>query len=77
MKNRTSHFYPLLALYQKKLFGTATIDDVNILASHINALNKETNRFAVALKQHGDHLSSFISIADKRMTQMKGIKTNA
>ena len=77
-KRKQRSLLPFIGSLSKSLFGTATLDDVNILASHINALNRETNKIAVALKQHGEHLSSFITIADKRMNNlMKGIKTNS
>ena len=62
----------------KSLFGTATMDDVNILASHINALVRKTNAMSNALVQHGSHLSSFMMLAHQRMTNLKnGIKNNA
>ena len=51
------------------------MNDVNILASHINEMR--TNGITKALEQHNKHLSSFISLTDKRMTNlMKGIKNN-
>ena len=53
------------------------MNDVNILASHINEIAKRTNGITKALEQHNKHLSSFISLTDKRMTNlMKGIKNN-
>ncbi|CAC5384224.1 unnamed protein product [Mytilus coruscus] len=54
----------------KGLFGTATMGDVNLLARHINQINKRTRLMAKALEQHGDHLSSFMSLVDKRTTNL-------
>lgn len=63
--------------FSKTLFGTATIEDVNVLAKHINALTKRTAHIAHALVQHNDHLSSFMAQMNKRMdTLMAGIKEN-
>ena len=68
---------PFIGNLYKGLFGLATMNDVNILASHINEIAKRTNGITKALEQHNKHLSSFISLTDKRMTNlMKGIKNN-
>ena len=68
---------PFIGKMYKGLFGLATMDDVNIMASHINAIAKRTNGLAKALEQHSKHLSSFISVTDKRMTNlMHGVKAN-
>lgn len=37
----------------KSLFGTATMDDVNILARHINQLTRTTILISKTLQQHG------------------------
>ena len=68
---------PFLGKLSKGLFGTATIDDVNILANHMNKLNKMATGLARALTQHENHLSSFIETANSRMDNlMSGIKNN-
>ena len=54
------------------------MDDVNILASHINALKTKTENIAKVLQQNGAHLSSFISITDRHIKNLvQGIKSNA
>lgn len=61
----------------KSLFGTATMDDVNILAQHINELTKTTITMSNTLQRHGAHFSSFMSYVDNRTSNlMKGIKEN-
>ena len=61
----------------KTIFGTATEDDVNLLARHINALKKETAKVVQAVQQHGQDLSSYMKTADERMTNLKtGIEQN-
>lgn len=66
-----------LGKLSKGLFGTATMDDVNILANHINKLTKMATGLAKALTQHENHLSSFIETANSRMDNlMSGIKNN-
>lgn len=54
------------------------MDDVNILAGHINALNTKTEKMAKALEQHRAHLSSFISLTDNRIKNLiRRIKDNS
>ena len=73
----TRSLLPFIGQFSKTLFGTATIDDVQLLARHINALSKKSNELAMALSQHGNHFSSYISSANKRMDNlMKGIEDN-
>ena len=78
-KNRKGRsLLPFIGKLSRGLFGTATMDDVNIMAGHINAISRKTNQIARALQQHGQHLSSFITVADRRMTNlMSGIKANS
>ncbi|XP_062574148.1 uncharacterized protein LOC134235987 [Saccostrea cucullata] len=69
---------PFIGSLSKSIFGTATIDDVNILAGHINALNRKTENIVKALQQHGSHLSSFITVSNHRMDNLAaGIKENS
>jgi hypothetical protein len=51
----------------KTLFGTATIDDVNILVTHINQLIKRDRQISHVLEQHGSHISSFMRLTNHRM----------
>lgn len=68
---------PFIGQFSKSLFGTATTDDLNILARHINELTRRTMKIANSLEQHGTHMSSFMSKANTRMDNlMKGIKNN-
>lgn len=68
---------PFIGDLSRSLFGTATTDDVNMLARHINALNRESRGLATALAQHENHLSSFMVKANHRMDQlMQGVKDN-
>ncbi|XP_071088962.1 uncharacterized protein [Haliotis cracherodii] len=61
----------------KTLFGTATTNDVNILAQHINALTKQDINVAHTLQQHSEHLSSFMKLVDTRFKNaIKGVKAN-
>ncbi|KAK3105624.1 hypothetical protein FSP39_002098 [Pinctada imbricata] len=54
----------------KSLFGTATIEDVQILASHVNALNSQTRNFAKAMQHTEARLSSFMTVIDKKTTNL-------
>lgn len=68
---------PFIGTLSKGLFGTATMDDVNILANHINKINKITRGLSEALVQHENQLGSYMNAANKRMDNlMSGIKSN-
>lgn len=68
---------PFIGTLSKGLFGTATMDDVNILARHMNQLSKVSIQLSKALSQHEDHMSSYISAANERMDNlMSGVKQN-
>lgn len=77
-RRQTRSLLPFVGSLSKSRFGTATMDDVNILASHINMLTRHTNQMAKLLVQHNDHLSSFMQLTDSRINNLKnGIKNNA
>lgn len=77
-RRQTRSLLPFVGSLSKSLFGTATMDDVNILASHINMLTRHTNQMANLLVQHSEHLSSFMKLTDSRMNNLNnGIKNNA
>lgn len=63
--------YPFDGSLSLSLFGTATMDDVNISASHINALTKTLNNIVNALQKHNEHMTSFMSTANKRMDYLQ------
>lgn len=68
---------PFIGDIGKGLFGLATQGDLEVLAQHINALTKQSNRVASALAKHGGDLSSYILQLDHRVEQMMiGIKNN-
>ena len=68
---------PFIGGLSKSLFGTATTADVKLLASHITALNRRTGKMLHVLEQHGRHLSSYMTMANRRMDNLKtGIVQN-
>ncbi|KAK3097358.1 hypothetical protein FSP39_008986 [Pinctada imbricata] len=70
-------FLPFIGSLSRSLFGTATIEDVQILASHVNALNSQTRNFAKAMQHTEARLSSFMTVVDKKTTNLlKGIELN-
>ncbi|CAC5402171.1 unnamed protein product [Mytilus coruscus] len=62
---------PFIGSLSKSFFGTATMDDVNLLASHLNALQKQSIKMANALSQHGSHLSSYMTTSNRRMDNIQ------
>ena len=61
----------------KTIFGTATEDDTNLLARHINKLKEETANVIHAVQQHEQDLSSYMKTSNERMTNLrKGIEGN-
>ncbi|KAK3099326.1 hypothetical protein FSP39_002667 [Pinctada imbricata] len=69
---------PFIGTLSRGLFGLATMDDINVMAGHINAIAASTNKLSAALVQHGKHLSSFMTLTDKRFDNIKkGLKLNS
>lgn len=61
----------------KSIFGTATVEDVRMLANHINALNKITSKVVSTVEQHEENLASYIKTSDERMSNIiKGVEAN-
>ncbi|XP_062601314.1 uncharacterized protein LOC134263034 [Saccostrea cucullata] len=54
----------------KSIFGLATVDDVNILAQHINRITSTVNKVTEALARHGRHFSSFTAEVTRRLDNM-------
>ena len=68
---------PFVGKLSRGLFGTATMEDVNVLANHINRISRITNNMAKSLVHQEQQLSSFISTANSRMENlMSGIQDN-
>ena len=77
MGRRRRSLLPFIGQLSKSIFGTATSEDVNMLARHINSITRKTNKILNSLEQHGNHLSSFMQTANNRMDNLlEGIKTN-
>lgn len=73
----TRALLPFVGSLFSGLFGTATMNDVKIPASHINSLTKVSNNMVNTLHQHAAHISSFMKVMDQRATNlMRGIQTN-
>lgn len=69
---------PFIGDLSKSLFGTATFNDVQRLASHINALNRFTRNMAHSIQQHDDKMSSYMHAVDNRINNIvDGLKQNA
>ena len=68
---------PFIGHLSKSIFGLATENDIDVLAKHINALNRRTQGLSEILSQHGTHFSSYIKASNKRMDNlMAGIHQN-
>ena len=70
-------FLPFIGSLSRSLFGTATIEDVQILASHVNVLNSRTRNFAKTLQHSEERLSSFMTVVDTKTSNLlRGIELN-
>ncbi|XP_052809655.1 uncharacterized protein LOC128238123 isoform X1 [Mya arenaria] len=68
---------PFIGSISKSIFGTATTNDVENLARHINALNKLTRNMANSIQQHDNNLSSYMHTMDRRIENIvEGMKEN-
>ena len=65
-----NHYYLLLEDYPN-LFGTATMEDVNILKAHINALTKNSRQVAKFMKMQTHHFTSFMATTNKRFDNIQ------
>lgn len=73
----TRSILPFVGDLSKTLFGTATFEDVQLLARHINALNKLTRNVVKSVQLHENNLSSYIKTVDDRITNIvQGISEN-
>ena len=57
---------PFVGGLSKNLFGTATMEDVNILKAHINALTKNSRQVAKFMKMQTHHFTSSMATTNKR-----------
>ena len=68
---------PFIGDLSRSIFGTATIKDVELLARHINSLNKISSNLIKSVEQHENDLSSFMKATDERMNNIvKGLEEN-
>lgn len=68
---------PFIGKLSKSLFGTATSEDVEMLAKHINALNKLSRTMAQNIEQHDNNLASYMHTMDDRISNIvTGMKEN-
>ncbi|XP_076079746.1 uncharacterized protein LOC143049868 [Mytilus galloprovincialis] len=70
-KRKSRALLPFIGSLSKSFFGTATMDDVNLLANHINKLIKRDRQMSHALEQHGSHISSFMKVVSHRFDKLK------
>lgn len=68
---------PFIGDLSKSIFGTATMKDVELLARHINSLNKVSRNLIKSVEQHENDLSSYMTATDERMNNLvKGLEEN-
>ncbi|CAC5416211.1 unnamed protein product [Mytilus coruscus] len=76
-KRKSRALLPFIGSLSKSFFGTATMDDVNLLANHINKLVKKDRQMSHALEQHGSHISSFMKVVNHIFDKLKeGMQLN-
>ena len=69
--------FDFIGSISKSLFGTATVQDVNRLAKHVNILIHRNNEFAKDLAHHDELLSSYMSKTNQRFDNIiSGIQNN-
>ena len=68
---KTRSLLPFIGSLSKTLFNTATMDDVNILASHVNQLIRQTSKISRALYSQNKQISSYMTLTNNRITNLK------
>ena len=68
---------PFIGKLSSSLFGTATEQDVRLLANHIQQLAKRTVALSQTFQHDGQTQASFMTAVDKRITNaVRGMKVN-
>lgn len=62
---------PFVGDLSKSLFGTATMEDVDILKQHVNSLIKSNIKVAKFIKMQSYQFSSFMTAADNRFDNIQ------
>ena len=62
---------PFIGDISRSLFGTATEKEVRQMARHIDLLQKKNERMTSAFAQYADDLSSYMTLADKRHSNIR------
>jgi len=66
---------PVIGKLSRTLFGTATEDDVETLAAHINSITKSQSELLHAFQVQNDHLSSYMTLSQARLTNFEALFT--
>lgn len=68
---------PFVGDLSKSLFGTATMEDVNILKQHVNSLIKNNLQVTKFIKMQSHQLSSYMTAAENRFDNIQeSVKEN-
>lgn len=62
---------PFVGDLSKSLFGTATMEDVNILKQHVNSLIKNNLQVTKFIKMQSHQLSSYMTAAENRFDNIQ------
>jgi hypothetical protein len=66
----TRAWFPFIGDISKTVFGTATTQDVELLAQHIQAMQMQQTKAFKILSQHEEDISSFMFKSDNRINDL-------
>ncbi|KAJ8304624.1 hypothetical protein KUTeg_018207 [Tegillarca granosa] len=74
---RKRGLFDFIGTISKSLFGTATTEDINNLARHMNVISRNSNKLANAMVHQEKQFHSFMINSDKRFNNiMSSVKDN-
>ena len=77
IQSRTKRgLFDFVGSISRGLFGTATVEDVQKLARHVNILMNRDSKLAKAMTHHDEMLSSFMTKSDERFENMNAVEMN-
>jgi len=61
---------PFIGKLSSSLFGTATEEDVEIVAAHVQSLSKSQSQLLAGFQLQNEHMSSFMTLTQARMSNL-------
>jgi len=64
---------PFIGKLSSTLFGTASEEDVQVVAAHVNSLTKSQSELLKGFQLQSEHMSSFMTLSQERITALESV----